>query len=143
MSNEKTVTLAEAMGLKVTKVEEGIVRFDENTFKDTLPKGLTVDTVHQVQDHIKDFTGQFAKTVGIEGAKAMEADKKLNSVSAGLVVGRDRVEVNVQRQTTVNDETVHGHTDLKYTMDFGEGETSIANQVRQHNAKLFKDIISK
>jgi len=141
MSKEKTITFAEALGKKVTQVNEGIVQFHENTFKDTLPEDLTVETVQKVQDHLKDFTGQFAKTVGIEGAKAMSEDKELNSVSAGLVVGRDRVEVNVQREQVVNDETHLGYTDLKYTMDFGEGDTSIANQVREHNAKLFKDLV--
>lgn len=132
----------------------GVISADKDLYENTLPEDLTMDTVKKVYGHTEDVVAAMTLATGELGEAAMKKNKKLDSVSSELKIGK-HAEINVgylrsQEQTIRNMQnpkeppkkvTKHGVTTAR-VKTFGQKNRGELKKVRAHLAEraegLFK-----
>jgi hypothetical protein len=139
-------------GLKLG--EGGVINADKDLYEKTLPDDLDMETVKKVYGHTEDLVASLTLATAQIGEEAMKKNKKLDSVSSELKIGK-HVEINVgylrsQNQTIRNmqNPTEAPREVTKYGVStariktFGQKNRGELKKVRAHNAavgeKLFK-----
>lgn len=82
------VELAKQLQEKLVVGDNGVLTTDKKTFEETLPEGLTMEHVDSVYKHIGTLAPAFVKAVGDKSEELMASDKKLESTSGKLDIGR-------------------------------------------------------
>lgn len=78
----------------LTLGDGGVITADKDLYEKTLPDDLDMTTVKKVYGHTEDVVAALTQATGEIGEEAMKKDKKLESVSSELKIGR-HAEINV------------------------------------------------
>lgn len=100
------VTLANDLKAGLTLGDGGVITADKDLYERTLPDDLDLATVKKVYSHTEDLVSGLTLATGEMGEAAMKKNKKLDSVSSELKIGK-YAEINVgylrsQEQTIRN-----------------------------------------
>lgn len=98
-----TLAMAASLAKYVTVVEKEI-KFDKAAYVETLPEGITVDTIKQIQEHNSVFFPAVEHAIGTAGNSLMKANDDIVDLKTTVsLVGRDRYEVKqVRMRESVN-----------------------------------------
>lgn len=99
--NDKIKGLIEVLVTNSTVGENGVVSPNEGAFAATLPEGLSVETVRQVQEHTKDVHVAWVGAVGEQAATAFTTHGELKQVLGDLQMGHDTSSVEIDRTKTI------------------------------------------
>lgn len=79
--------IVEKIKASFTGIETGKGKSEGDIFNETLPEGLTAETVKAVSDHVTVFTAAGMEAAGTAVAAAMKKDKKLDMVDVTVPLG--------------------------------------------------------
>lgn len=135
----QTVEMASTFKKKIKIDKEGVAQIPEDLYESTLETaGLDAGVVKKVQQHNTEVVTALTLAVGEAGLEAMKKNGKLEQVTGEAKLGRDEVEILVNRTREVNDMknpgnkiTQFGATTVKYTVK-GTGNSGELKKVRQH-----------
>jgi len=137
---ESVKTIASALIPTIKYDDKGQGKADKETIEATLPEGLTMKTVNQVDDWKSDFTSALNLANGLVGTPYLKKNKDLDSVTLIAAVGKDKLESNLKRSSEVRNivtgetRTVFGNLNAKYRK---YGSTSSSG-----NLKTVRDYVS-
>lgn len=96
MSDIKPHVIALAAKLKpgLKLGEGGVIIADKDLYEQSLPDELTMDSVNAVYAHTENLVAGLTLATGEIAEEAMKKDKKLDSVSSELKIGK-HAEINV------------------------------------------------
>lgn len=123
----------QAMSDKLTEgfvidVNAKTVTTKDGLYESTLPEGLTIDIVKNVQDHNSTFVAAGAHAFGKLAVDAMKANKGLDKLTVDITMcGKDSVSYTVDReQERINHlgggETIHKFGVITTTLDVRAGK---------------------
>jgi hypothetical protein len=107
--------------------EAGVWNFQDTAFEQTLPDGLTMDTVKQVYEHTNDVIASATWTFGTHAEKELQENGQLDSATARLPIpGCGEVTIGYNRSMDMpgengETETHYGETQVKLTT-IGQGD---------------------
>lgn len=140
--NANVQSLSEKLQSAMTlESETSTFTVPEGFYEENLPEGLTMGQVSQLQSHNADVLAAVALATGEKGVKAMADDKKLDSVSTVLKIGKDSLAATLNRSVEVSDgkggrQQKYGYLVAKHTIDASDGGKGSLKKVRGHIYEL-------
>lgn len=95
--NSTVTALAAILKGRFVLGEAGIMTAEAGTFEATLPEGMTVETVKQVQDHNANLLAAAGLALGELGVEAFKKEKKLDQISVEFPAMADTISGTIQR----------------------------------------------
>lgn len=80
--------LADTLKTNLTIGEAGVISAPADLYEKTLPEGVDMSTVSKVYGHTEDLAAALTLATGEMGETALKADKKLESVSSEMKIGK-------------------------------------------------------
>lgn len=141
--------IADTIAEHTEQTSEGVLQVDSKAFEQTLPSGMTMDTVKQVYEHTNDTIAALTQVTGEQGQQILESNTQLDSVSAKMEIpGCGEVTVGYFRELEGPSEegaddnaVLYGDTRIKLTT-IGQGEPhqdleTIRETLRKEAEKVF------
>lgn len=111
------------------EIKEGAATIAADAYTASLPEGITVDIVKQLQDHNAVFFPAATKAFGEKAIEAMKVDGKLESLDLTVpMVGDDKFDVSFKRS--------YEHMDMatkEMKTSYGGVSASLTVQAARHN----------
>jgi hypothetical protein len=96
----EVLELANKLSNEIT-VKDGQMTIAENAYVGTLPEGLTVEKVEELQKHNSLFYPAVTHAFGEKAVEMMKKDKKLMELGLTVpMVGRDHFDLDIKRSKT-------------------------------------------
>lgn len=73
------------------KVDGGVINLEDEFYAGTLPEGITMDTVKELQKHDTNFVSAIGHAFGQASIEAMKKDKQLEETQITTNLGKDVV----------------------------------------------------
>lgn len=93
----KTIELSEQLKNDVVINDKGI-EVTKDAYEKTLPEGITMDTVQQLQQHDTNFVAAACKAVGEKAFEHMKDNKDVKQMSAQVNMGNNTLATTIQRE---------------------------------------------
>lgn len=111
------------------EIKDGAATIAADAYTSSLPEGITVGIVKQLQEHNAVFFPAATKAFGEKAIEAMKADGKLESLDLSLpMVGDDKFDVSFKRS--------YEHMDMatkEMKTSYGGVSASLTVQAARHN----------
>lgn len=141
--------LADTIKTELSLSEEGVFSVDAKMFENTLPEGLTMETVKKYQEHTADLVTAAGLALGEAGIDAMKKDKRLDQVSLEFNAGKDTIGGVFQRSKEVRSGitadaemmTKYGILNMKVGVNAHANKGSL-KKVRAHLSEEAKKILA-
>jgi hypothetical protein len=139
---EQANAIAAYLRKEMKLTSTGVAEAPKDTCEKTLPEGLTVKHVSQLQAYESDLIAATALVLGDEGAKFLAKNKSITDVSAEIKVGKNTVGVTYSREKQVrapgNAEptTKYGVTKAFYEAHAAGHNRGGLKKVREYNSAV-------
>lgn len=96
---------------KTLQIDEstGVGTVSKETYEQTLPEGITIDTVKTLQEHNGYFIAAASKALGEAAIPVLKKNAELEKVTLSIPVGhKDQINIDFQRSRQVPDRESNG-----------------------------------
>lgn len=111
--SERVNSLAATIKAGIVFDEAGTSKLANTVFEESLPEGITIDTVKKVQESVLDFTDAATKALGEAGLDFLKEKTDIGSVSLTGKLGNDVMNVEIERKRTFRNPST-GEPGVKY-----------------------------
>ena len=136
------------------KADGGMVELDKEFYAETLPEGLTMDTVKQLQKHNANVVAGVGMAFGEVSIEAMKKDKQLKETQFSTNIGKDTVGGVFRREYEKSmgipkdgeerkTETAYGQLNMSYKVHGAAGSRGALKKVRDGLNAMARDALTK
>lgn len=145
--NDSVRATADLLKKEMSVGDQGIVTISEDVFEKTLPEGLTMTAIKEMQDHRDLVIAGTGLALGELGTEALKGDKELKQLSVSYKMNKDKINGIFYRtkdhaQPTGGMATKPGVLQMGYKAYGQAGGIGQLKKVKAHLSEMAKEVLS-